>query len=216
MTGVQTCALPISGYQPSGLLNQTVTVSAHVKRGELDQCALNIQGEGAVSYFDLTNGVVAQEGAGYSSSIETLANGWYRIQSTVSNKTTNFGNVSIMTAKTSQVTYSGTGQGIYVYGLQLEVGAFATSYIHNTTTANARGTDTLTLTSSEFQRRYDATGMSFMMDSKLTYRPTTKTNNQKSALLSFSDGTINNRISVLSDTRSASAERYAKIGRAHV
>jgi hypothetical protein len=141
-----------------------------------------------------------------------LANGWYRIQSTVE-KTNTTGNVAIASATGGSVYYTGNGtNGVYVYGLQLEAGGFATSYIPNTTVANTRSADNLTVASTDVARRYHQRENSVMVDATLDYTPSTLVdNNRRSTIVSFNDGTANNRIVVLTETKSATATRTANL-----
>jgi hypothetical protein len=199
-------------YQPTVSLGAVYTASAFVKAGEKNQVALIIPGAGSPSIFDLSLGTVAYEPTPYNSSIQTLANGWYRIQSTVSTVNTS-GNVVLALADGGTETYLGTGSaGAYAYGLQLEPGAFATSYIPNTTVANTRGQDFLTVTATEFARKYDIDNSTVAINSKLSYRPASLgTDNQRSTLVSFSDGTVNNRVSIVAENKQSPANRYANL-----
>jgi hypothetical protein len=199
-------------YVPSISSGTTYTASAFVKRGERDQVALVFFAESNPAIFDLTNGTIDFQGPDYRSSIQTLANGWYRIQSTVS-KTNTSGNVAIASAAGGSVYYAGNGtNGLYIYGLQIEEGGFATSYIPTTTIANTRGADNLTVSSIEFLRRYNQQENSVLVDATLDYDPSTLVdNNRRSTIVSFNDGTANNRIAVLAETRSATAERTANL-----
>ena len=183
-----------------------------VKPDEIDQCALLFLGEGDPSIFDLSLGEVATEGPAYRSSIDTLANGWYRIQSTVQ-KTNTSGNVLLCLADGGTTQFLGTGsQGMYAYGMQLELGEFASSYIPTTATAATRGVDNLTISNAEFLRRYNNQENTVVVDSLLGYRPTsTITNFLRSTLLSFNDGTANNRISMLVENRNAPVDRSGNL-----
>lgn len=202
-------------YTPTVSLGAIYTASAFVKAAEKDQVSLIFQGEGDPTIFDLTLGVVDHEGTGapaHRSTIELQANGWYRISSTVT-KTNTDGKVTLALADGGLVTYTGTGTtGAYVYGFQLEAGGFATSYIPNTTIANTRGTDVVTITSDEFARKYVSAKTSVMVDARLNYRPTTLTGIQRSTLVSFNDGTVNNRVSIVAENKTSNpVARFANL-----
>lgn len=198
-------------YQPALGIGQEVTASAFVKAAELDQATIIFENEGQPSIFDLTNGNVDFEGASYKSSITTLANGWYRISSTVT-KTNTSGNVILALADSGSETFWANGQGIYGYGLQLESGDFATSYIPTTTIANTRSADSLTVNAYDFTRLYNSLNSTVVVDAALAYRPTTAVlNNRRSTLISFSDGTVNNRISIVSENKNAPVDRTANL-----
>ena len=200
------------GYVQPVTQNQTYTASIFAKAGARSQMAIVFAGEGAASIFDLQNGVVAQEGGSYNSSIQTLANGWFRCSSTVTKQNVS-GNVLIYSAVGLSTTFTGDNtSALYVYGFQLEQGAFATSYINNRLVANVRGADQVTLVSSEFNSKYPVAGAAFAVDATLDYRPTSLVvNNQRSTLFSFSDGTVNNRISLLAENQNNPVTRTANL-----
>lgn len=91
------------------------------------------------SYFNLSSGVVGTSAAGNTASITSVGNGWYRCSiSRISAGTASFPRVGIASADATE-TYTGDGtSGIYIWGAQLEVGAFPTTYIPSTETFTSR------------------------------------------------------------------------------
>ena len=198
-------------YHPTLGIGQEVVASAFVKAAELDQATLIFENEGSPTIFDLTNGTVDTEGPSYRSSIQTLANGWYRIQSTVT-KTNTSGNILLALADSGSEQFWANGQGIYGFGLQMEFGDFATSYVPTTTVANTRSADSLTVNNFDFARLYDYSASTVFVDAALDYRPTTAVNNnRRSTFVSFNDGTVNNRITVLAENKNAPVDRTANL-----
>ena len=88
--------------------------------------------------FNLATGAINVIGAG-SAAITAYANGWYRcsVTGTAPSTQTTGGFFQLNTnALAADETYTGDGtSGIYIWGAQLEAGAFPTSYIKNVDTA---------------------------------------------------------------------------------
>ena len=108
------------------------------------------------SVFQLTgDGTVLEQGTNATSSVQRYPNGWYRIISTNTALTTATGYVGIgfgnsqSTCASAASTYTGDGiSGAYIWGIQLEAGSFATSYIPTTTATVTRSPDITSISSS--------------------------------------------------------------------
>lgn len=85
-------------------------------------------------------------------SVLSCGNGWYRVAGQITTNPSVVGSTNLfiyMSSALGQISYTGDGvSGIYLWGLQLEVGAGPTSYIPTTSTATSRGPDLLTVSSS--------------------------------------------------------------------
>jgi hypothetical protein len=111
--------------------------------------------------FDLSTGVVSQTNGTITAAIQNVGNGWYRCSVVVTSAvTTNFtcalGLINSTTA-TRDPSYTGDGySGIYIWGAQLEAGAFPTSYIATTSASVTRNADAASMTGTNFSSWYRA------------------------------------------------------------
>ena len=118
------------------------TYSVFAKKGELNYVyvgwdnTLTTQGV----YFNLNNGTISSNPSNYSASITDYGNGWYRCTLYVASNVSYFF-VSPSANGTSFVFSGQSGNGIYLWGAQAEVGAYATSYIPTLGAAVTRGAD---------------------------------------------------------------------------
>ena len=122
------------------------TFSFYAKSAERTQAFAANSVSNYTVYFDLSAGtVISGTGASYiSSSITSAGSGWYRcsVIFTASTSANPFYSL-IGPAVAGNNNYSSTlGYGIYVWGVQLEIGSTANTYIPTTTTA-IYGTPTL-------------------------------------------------------------------------
>jgi hypothetical protein len=108
--------------------------------------------------FDLSTGVLGTVSAGASASIVSVGNGWYRCSVTITASASSGGWLvapcsSPTSARGSGVTGNGFS-GIYIWGAQLEAGAFPTSYIPTTTAQVTRAADSAVMTGVNFSSWY--------------------------------------------------------------
>jgi hypothetical protein len=143
----------------------TVTVSIFMKAAERTWGRIGDGGgSGIFAFVNLSTGQFGTIGGGVTNSrIEPFNNGWYRVSIT-----------GVMTGVLSQMliysatadntsTYTGNGtSGIFIYGADIQVGAFATSYIPTTTTSVTRNADTVTMTGTNFSDWYNASEGAFI------------------------------------------------------
>ena len=116
------------------------TVSGFFKKGTLDWVLLvNTNGSDGVAWFNLANGTIGTVDAGYSAAIEPFKDGWYKCSVTCPSQTIGIWQIGGATSDNNPTpAYAGN---IYIYGAQVEVGGFPTSYIPTTSATVTRPAD---------------------------------------------------------------------------
>jgi hypothetical protein len=155
----------VRAHAVAALASTTYTWSCFAKAGTHNFLGLAIQGAGNLSgqysHFNLSTGVAtavtSSSGTVVSASMTPFPNGWYRcvlVYTTASNPPpTSFIDISI-TQSNGQHDYSGTGN-LFIWGAQLEVGSFPTSYIPTTTGSVVRSADVCDITGGDFSGFYN-------------------------------------------------------------
>jgi hypothetical protein len=172
------------------------TASFFVKKGTSNFCHIllwDVSNDGARQWFDLTNGFKGSStsfGSGISvdsSQMINYGNGWYKCIVVFNNSNTTV-RIRISASNYDGSTTSSIGKTIYIYGAQLEVGSFPTSYIPNN--GNAAGVTRSTETAT------GAGNASTFNDSEGVLMAEISALDLSNYLreLSISDGTISNRI----------------------
>ena len=134
------------------------TWSAYFKAGERSWAIIDANtGSQYYTFFNLTNGTVGTNPAGSTATITPVGNGWYKC--TVSRIATSGTHYMTILCGLSDnvVTYTGDGySGIYIWGAQLEAGAFPTSYIPTVASQVTRSADSASMTGANFSSWYRA------------------------------------------------------------
>lgn len=116
--------------------------------------------------FNLDAGTASVNVAGTNSSsaIVNAGNGYWRCSITAQATATASSTAALYLIDGSTLSYTGDGtSGVYIWGAQLEAGAFVTSYIPTTTTSLTRNADAVTMTGTNFSDWYNATEGSFVV-----------------------------------------------------
>lgn len=148
------------------------------------------------AWFNVTTGAVGTVESGLTAAIYPSKNGFYRCTITAATAANGAAAIIFGTGSADNVnSFTGdTSKGVYFYGLQVELGAFPTSYIPTTTTALTRNADVATITGTNFSGFWNA-GVG---GTTVTALPSTVSGTRP--LVQFDDGTANEIIALRGNT----------------
>jgi hypothetical protein len=130
-----------------------------------------------------------------SATITVAGNGWFRVSLTGTTSTeTSIFCIAFVANPTGTISYAGTaGSGVFLYGAQLEAGAFATSYIPTVASTVTRNADIAQMTGTNFSTWYNQSEGTFVAQYD-SYLVDTSTRN---ALSAYASGATSNNILLL-------------------
>jgi hypothetical protein len=142
----------------------TYTFTAYVKAAGLPDIGLRFTvgslwgGASPQVRFNLVNLTATTiGGTPASSSITNAGNGWYRIQMSVAATNTGSASARFQLMSGANNVFAGDGtSGVYIWGAQLEAGAFQTSYIPTVASQVTRTADVASMTGTNFSDWYNA------------------------------------------------------------
>jgi len=136
--------------------------------------------------FNLSAGTLTVSGGTATGSIVAVGNGWYRCSITSTAAASGSAQVRV------QSLYDANDQGIYIWGAQLEVGAFPTSYIKNVDTAGGvtRAADLASIGGTAFSGWY-------RQDEGTVFVGVDSSNITSGRILQIGDGTSDSRQDLL-------------------
>jgi hypothetical protein len=94
--------------------------------------------------------------ASATSTITSVGNGWYRVSVSRAQVSTTITQLRVTLQNGSNEVYTGNGfNGLYIWGAQLEAGAFPTSYIQTVASQVTRAADAASMTGTNFSSWYN-------------------------------------------------------------
>lgn len=137
----------------------TYTVSVYAKAGERTRFSIGLGDPSVFASgvrYDLSaaTGTITG-GSATNISIIHVGNGWYRCSFTDTAGSVGTGVIRIYLDNGTSLSYQGDGySGIYIWGAQLEAGAFPTSYIKTEASQVTRSADAASMTGTNFSSWY--------------------------------------------------------------
>lgn len=172
-------------------IGTSYTYTAYLKAGERTVVTMRIIGTSTFAgcTINLTAGTIsAITGA---ATITNAGNGWYRV-SVTGTADSILGTCYVNLTDGSSITYTGDGvSGAFVWGAQIEAGAFATSYIPTVASTVTRAADVAVMTGTNFSSWYNASEGTIVFSGDSS-RPVGSS--PATRVFQFDDGTTNNNI----------------------
>jgi len=111
---------------------------------------VNASGSNFVAWFNIGAGTLGTIGSGYTASITSVGNGWYRCSLTVNSGSFSYHQFAICDADNDSAVTANAINGVCVWGAQAENGSFSTSYIATTSANATRTADVAQMTGTNF------------------------------------------------------------------
>ena len=188
----------------SQVVNTTYTYSFFAKPGTVDYAIVYNIAKNSVglTWFNVANGTIGTTASGVTPFIKPAGNGWYRVGVTLTTDSTITNNiVDIRWALVDGVTTPTTGENVYVWGAQLEVGSFPTSYIPTTSSTVTRARDNASIEGTNFSSLYN-------QSEGTVFVAVDKANQANTVAASLDDGTGDNKIELRSSGSVVTSSRF--------
>jgi hypothetical protein len=181
------------------------TFTIYAKAAERSFIRINGNTTGLVgaAYYNLSTGALGTVAAGTTASIVNVGNGIYRCVFTRTATATSSVSFLVSVTNADNVSsYLGDGySGIYIWGAQLEAGAFATPYIPTVAAQVTRLADSAVMTGTNFSSWFNPSEGTFVVNS-------TGLDTSFTVAVQVDDGTTSNRIGMIIPRASSASPAF--------
>jgi len=126
------------------------TMSVFAKAAEWSWVFLAPLGPGSGVWFNISNGSLGTQSSGFVGAVTSLGNGWYRCAVTFTGAGASASSRIVATNSSGGLSTGDGTSGIFIWGAQLEAGAFPTSYIPTVASSVVRSADVCSITGANF------------------------------------------------------------------
>ena len=177
-------------YQSATTTAVAHTFSVYAKAAERSFIYLQCDSPVVAQYFNLSTGALGNSVGSPTSSITSVGNGWYRCTMTFTANAATPAFYIMIASANGTTSYAGDGaSGVYLYGAQVESGAFPTSLIPTGASSVTRSADVASVATSAFP--YSSTEGTVVVNyARIGI-------NRYSRLFNLGDASENNQVSLL-------------------
>jgi hypothetical protein len=185
------------------------TISVYAKAAECSRIALRVANDSANASFDLVTGTVVQVAAGSNATIAPVGNGWYRCAVTGTATATGSAinaRINVFSPANANDWTGNDWNGLYIWGAQVEAGAFPTSYIKTEAAQVTRSADAASMTGTNFSSWYRADEGTLYVETGLT------SDSQYSSAMAITDNTSGNMMLIQGNSTNTLQQWYVASG----
>jgi hypothetical protein len=197
-TATSTHLIQLQAGFSSFVSGTTYVISGYAKAGERTSVSISMGTDGGVfagqtANFNFSTGVISAQTGAAAFAMTDAGNGWYRWSITAAAAASGAGTIRFsLIGPAGGNSYTGDGvSGLFLYGNQIEAGAFPTSYIPTVASTVTRAADVAVMTGTNFSSWYNASEGTIVASAD-SVRPTGIS--PATRVFQFDDGTTLNNI----------------------